>query len=77
VIALKVSWEVVAGIVPGQIQPEHTRRWHLTSDEWYGEKGLELLILRAAEAQAYASYLQVLCSQGRLVNWVRTDFVWY
>jgi hypothetical protein len=70
-------WEVTAGLIPGQVMPEHTRRFGLTSDEWHGEKGLELLVEVGARATAYATYLQLLCSQGREVNWTRVDFVWF
>jgi len=73
----RCAWEVTAGLIPGQVMREHTKRWGLTSDEWHSEKGLELLVERGALANAYASYLQLLCSQGREVNWTRVDFVWF
>ena len=76
-VSLKASWEVRAGLVPGQAQPEHTRQFHLTSAEWHeSPDGLRLLLLRSAEAQAYATYLMAQCSQGREVNWTETTFIW-
>ncbi len=73
----RCTWEVVAGIVPGQVDPEHTKRWGLTSAEWDGGKGLALFLEREAQAAAYARYLQYLCVNGRAVNWTRVEFVWF
>jgi hypothetical protein len=70
-------WEVNAGLIPDQIEPEHRRQWALTSAEWDGGKGLELFMARQAEARAYAAYLELLCVNGRAVNWTRIDFVWF
>lgn len=75
--AARCAWEVTAGIIPGTVDPQHTRLFGLTSAEWDGPQGLELLMKRALEATAYAHYLQLLCSQGREVNWTRVDFVWF
>ena len=73
----RCAWEVTAGIVPGAVDDQHTKRWGLSAAEWASEDGLRLLVERAAHANAYASYLQLLCSQGREVNWTRVDFVWF
>ena len=42
-----------------------------------GGKGLERFCLQQAAARAYAAYLELLCINGRAVNWTRIDFVWY
>ena len=76
-VAARCAWEVRAGIIPGTPAPEHTRRWGLTAAEWESERGLQLFCERQAVAQAYASYLSLLSSQGREVNWVETTFIWY
>ena len=73
----RCAWEVVAGLIPGQVMPEHTKRWGLTSHEWDDGKGLELFYEREALAGAYARTLQTLCMMGREVNWTRIDFVWF
>jgi hypothetical protein len=73
----RCAWEVTAGLIPGQSQPNFTRRWGLTSEEWESKEGLELFFGREGEASGYARYLQVLCCQGRAVNWVRIDFIWF
>ena len=75
--AARCAWEVTAGIIPGQVDVQHTRRWGLTSDEWDGGKGYALFLEREAMAGAYARFLQELCAGGREVNWTRIDFVWF
>lgn len=75
--AARCAWEVTAGIIPGRVDDQHTRRWGLTSDEWDGGKGYELFLQREALANAYARYLQELCCMGKEVNWTRVDFVWF
>lgn len=70
-------WEVTAGLIPGQVMPEHSRRFGLTSSEWDGGKGYELFLAREAAAGAYARFLQELCVNGREVNWTRIDFIWF
>jgi hypothetical protein len=74
---LRCSWEVVAGLVPGQADGEYSRQFSMTSSEWERESGLAIFVEKAAAAQAWAHYLQLLCSNGRAVNWTRVDFIWY
>lgn len=76
-VAARCMWEVTAGLIPGQAEVEHTRRFGLTSLEWDGGKGYELYLARGAAANAYALYLQELCAMGKSVNWTRVDFVWF
>jgi hypothetical protein len=76
-VAARCAWEVTAGLIPGEMMPEHRRRWDLTSEEWDDGKGLELFWERAALAEAYARHLQMLCFMGREVNWTRIEFVWF
>jgi len=35
------------------------------------------MLLKSAEAHAYAQYLMALCSGGKEVNWTETTFIWY
>ena len=75
--AARAIWEVTAGIISGQIDHEHTKRFYVTSTEWEDPKvGMALLLDRWHQAVAYATYLQMLCANGMEVNWVRVDFVW-
>lgn len=79
--------EVLAGLVPGGTpDPAFTRRWHITSREWYALQEVdrrrargelfgsaEALAKLAGEAQGYALLLML---QPERFNWVRTDWVW-
>ena len=74
----KCAWEVTAGIIPGQVDRQHSKSWWITSAEWEAsDGGLVLMLEREAQAMAYARYLQILCANGREVNWTRVDFVWF
>jgi hypothetical protein len=81
----KVIIEVQAGLIPGRPEPEFSRRWAVTSDEWDEAQNADdqadpehalhqalLLAFRAAEADEYARLLR---NPGRF-NWVRTDWIW-
>lgn len=75
--AARCAWEVTAGLIPGTVDHQHTRRWGLTSEEWDEGRGYQLFLEREAQAGAYARYLQELCANGREVNWTRVEFVWF
>lgn len=71
---LRCVWEVTAGIIPGQVMRDHTRRFPLTSRQWDGgsEAGVDAYNEAATEAMIYA---RGLMSPAHL-NWVRVDWVW-
>lgn len=71
----KVIVEVMAGVIPGQPEEEHTRRWALSSDEWEaaGDKASEKLAVLNGQAIGYAALLML---QPDRFNWVRTDWLW-
>ena len=76
-LAAKALFTVTAGIIPGQVMPEHTRRWTYTSADYEQDAALpagELSIfeLRIQEAHDYAIQL----SNPRHLNWVRVDWMW-
>lgn len=74
--SVRVAVEVVAGLLPGTPDPEHTRRFFIYSDEWYGVdrmKQLERLGVVNGQAQGYAMLLML---QPDRHNWVRTDWLW-
>ena len=73
----KCAWEVTAGIIPGEADPTYHRVWAMNSTEWESEQGLLLYLERGQAARAYTQYLELQCSQGRMVNWIRLDFIWY
>lgn len=76
--AARAVWEVVAGLIPGEAEPQHTRRFAITSEDCDDrDTNLQLLLLqRFLEAAAYALDLQIRCAAGYDVNWVRIDFIW-
>lgn len=69
--------EVTAGVVPGTVEPEHTRRYALTSAQWRQAEedgsGAEVLADVAGRAQGYAGLLML---QPDRLNWVRVDWLW-
>jgi hypothetical protein len=73
----RCAWEVQAGMIPGQPDPELTRRWGMTSEEWAAKNGMEVFCARQAQAEAWARYLHLLCVGGRTCNWTRLDFIWF
>jgi hypothetical protein len=75
--SVRRSWEVRAGMIPGEAMEEYTRQFQLLTAEWETKDGLELLLKREAEAGAYARMLQILCSNGRTCNWTELTFIWY
>jgi len=71
--AAKAIVEVTAGVLPGAAEPEMTRRWALTSQDWEGRGGTETLAEMNGKAMGYACLLML---QPNRVNWVRTDWIW-
>lgn len=69
--------EVVAGLIPGgDPEPEHTRKFVITSAAWEaaGQMAqMEMLADVNGRAQGYAGLLML---QPDRINWVRTDWVW-
>jgi hypothetical protein len=73
----RVVVEVVAGLIPGSPEPEFSRSWSLSSDEWQaavaaGKQGETLAVLNG-RAQGYAGWLMMLPDR---LNWVRVDWIW-
>jgi hypothetical protein len=80
----RVLLEVTAGLIPGRPEPELTRQWAISSEEWHEAGGADssdleaspqsvLLAERNGRALAYANLLML---QPDRVNWVRTDWIW-
>ena len=68
--------DVVAGVLPGTPEPEYTKRFFLTSEEWDGgsEKGVNALVEMNGKAQAHAMMLML---QPHRLNWVKTEWIWF
>lgn len=85
--ALKASWTVYGGIIPGEPIAEFTQRWEYTSEDLEADRlttegetpgphpekpPTQFEICRNA-ATARWTYL----NDPRRLNWVRVDFLWY
>jgi len=73
----KCGVDVVAGVLPGTPEPEFTRQWFITSEEWHADDGkhqAELLSDLAGRASAWATYLML---QPDRLNWVKTEWIWF
>jgi len=76
----RILIEVVAGIVPNTIMPEHTKQFSITSDVWYAQGEYEE---RKEEAQMEAmkiygaalEYMRSMMNPQR-VNWVRLEWIY-
>ena len=76
-VSARCAVDVMAGVVPGKAEDEFTRRWFITSDEWYAAEGPEqnhLLTDIAGKASGYATFLMV---QPDRFNWVKSEWVWF
>jgi hypothetical protein len=87
-VALKASWTVRGGLIPGSnVQPELTRQWIYTSDDYaidseatrgetpgpHPEKPPTRFETRRIEAAAYWAEL----NDPRQHNWAELVFIWY
>lgn len=71
-LGLKLSIEVMAGMVPGTPMDEHTRRWHFTRSGYEKNDGQDY-----SDAVGAASYYALTLQNPQRLNWVRMDWVWY
>jgi len=65
-------WEVVAGVIPGTPEPEYTKRFAMTTEEYESEKSQEIFIGSMVKALEYARSLH----QPQNLNWVNLQWVW-
>jgi hypothetical protein len=71
--ALKVYWEVTAGMYAGHVDPTLSRRFELTADE-IAMPGL--YVEKMFAALGYAARLQLQAASGLMPNVVMVEFVW-
>lgn len=75
--SVRCGVDVVAGVLPGTPEPEFTRQWFITSEEWYADEGANqahLLSDLAGKALAWSTYCML---QPDRFNWVKTEWVWF
>lgn len=70
----RILLEVTAGLIPGRVMPEYTKRWAITEEEWQNEATrAATLAERNGQMQGYAALLML---QPDTLNWVRTDWIY-
>jgi hypothetical protein len=71
----RVLLEVTAGVLVGTPEPEFTRQWAITSEEWNAEGADQsaLLAIANGKMQGYAALLML---QPDRFNWVKTEWIW-
>lgn len=71
---LKAFWNVTAGVILDQPDPQFTRHYEYTSDDYATDQkhGPEIFNKIKYEASDYALDIQ----NPGMVNWVKTEFVW-
>lgn len=71
---------VTAGMIPGTVDPEFSKRWSVDGDQWERAtdqgSALQLLLDTYADAQMYALKLAIDSSSGLSPNWVRVEWTW-
>lgn len=82
----RCSWEVTAGSISddddrdmqeNEVDPQHTKHWFLTAEEWQKPNRLQLLVEKNAAVEAYALSLRVEAIQPESeIDWVRVQFHW-
>lgn len=78
--ALKASWIVQGGIIPGESLPNFTKTWSYTSadaeiDRTQNTKPEDQAIFSKRRAEAMDYYLQI--SVPHILNWATVSFMWY
>ena len=72
--ATRVLLSVQAGIIPGEPDPDLSRQWSISSDEWEAATDtLALLAERVGQMQGYAALLML---QPNRLNWVHVEWTW-
>jgi hypothetical protein len=74
--SVRVVIEVLAGVIPERPEPEHTRRWVLTSEQWHGTDDTGKAVLLAELNGRALGYAGLLMLQPRTLNWVRANWLW-
>jgi hypothetical protein len=76
----RVLIEVVAGIVPNTIMPEHTKKFAITSDQWYAqgtyEGKEEEAKMECLKVYGFAQEYMRNLMNPQLVNWVRLEWIY-
>lgn len=74
----KGAWEVRAGVIPLQPEPDYTRRWAYTSEMYEADarKGPQERTYFADMRDEAMEYAKRLTDPAAL-NWVELTWIWY
>ncbi len=67
----RILLEVVAGLIPGQPLPEHTKQFAISEEEWEDESGIPVMRTYGFVQE----YMRNLWHPQK-VNWVRCDWIY-
>jgi hypothetical protein len=71
----RVIIEVVAGMIPGRPEPEYTKWFWITSEEWNSDGADQARLLYDCNNRATGYASMLMMSPGRF-NWVRLDWIY-
>jgi hypothetical protein len=71
----RVIIEDVAGFLPGRPDPEYTKRFAITSEEWNSDGADQARLLYDCNNRA-TGYASMLMMQPDRLNWVRLDWIY-
>ena len=78
--ALKAQWSVTAGVIPGQVMPEHTKVWHYLSEDYEeDQRTLARSDTEVTRFQAISKEAREYCdslTDPRALNWVKLEWMW-
>jgi hypothetical protein len=78
-VALTAAWTVTAGVIPGRLEPEHTKQWLYTSehreeDEANANDGKDTNNFTRMMKEAHDYACQI--TNPAYLNWVKVEFLW-
>lgn len=71
----RVAIEVVAGIIPGTPIAEYSKRWVITSSQWYSDEPDDKDKIQAIYKEMH-EYQASMMNPG-YVNWVKTEWIYF
>lgn len=71
--ALRASWQVFAGLIPGTPMAEATKTWLYTSEHFYDDGMQRGPVYQRAASEAH-DYARQLEAGG--YNWVKVEYIW-
>jgi hypothetical protein len=76
---LRASWQVFAGVIPGQPLDDLTKSWYYTEDDYEKDKAMPKDTEEISIFQTYmkeASDYALSITHPAYVNWIKNEFIW-